>query len=364
MLETFSNNQNTELSRKIPGMARALAISFVLASNCISASYGADAVAKELSTTNLNILENRFFNHLYGHDPVEKRLERLECLVFGQTKGGSNNQRLEKLMDTVTSRSQQPLPQAQDKNIAINKSEKNPSSIVAKPPASSNQYPVLNTLEWRALKKTFPAESLDQRLDRLESKLFGQPAQTMAYIDRVDRLKKTLGIELGGVSNQAPAEIGLGPAPKARPRGDESPFEGFMPQESRPRAFSENPVSPFGASPFGASPFGMSPFGANPFGMSPLGGIDPFGDGVMDRMRQLMKELQGRQFAEMDSQHWVWDPKTRSFVEMNTGKRLGADGRPLSQDGKPRSTAPGAPATKQHEETIQDLPGYADPNSI
>ena len=44
----------------------------------------------EISMSDLSILEHRFFSHAYAHDPAEKRLERLECLVFGSTREGSN----------------------------------------------------------------------------------------------------------------------------------------------------------------------------------------------------------------------------------------------------------------------------------
>src|SRR5690606_33228046 len=77
---------------------------------------------------------------------------------------------------------------------------------------SSSQYPVLNTLEWRALKKTYPSESIDARLARMEKKLFGMDSPAMAYVDRVDRLKRTLGIGMTAAVPRGPK----GPAPKAR----------------------------------------------------------------------------------------------------------------------------------------------------
>lgn len=328
-----------------------LALSVLIGAFGIGAASAADPAIKgpELSLTDLNILENRFFNHAYAHDPVEKRLERIECLVFGSTKSGDNKQRLARLMETVNTRSQQPL--SQDKNLSISKSATGKGdSAASKPPASSTQYPILNTLEWRALKKTYQSQSLDQRLDRLESQLFGQPAQSMAYIDRVDRIKKTLGIGLEGP--QSTAEIGMGPAPKARPRGEAGgDLDGFMPPALSER---QGPgIMP--VNPLGNSPFGVNPLGRNPLGMSPFGGIDPFGDGLMDTMRQMMKQLQGREFADLGPGTWVWDPKTRTYVDINSGKRVG-------QDGKPRGIAPGG--ADKGELQIRDLPGYADPNSI
>ena len=64
----------------------------------------------------------------------------------------------------------------------------------------------LGTLEWRILKKTYASvKAMDPRLNRMETQLFGMPAQSMSYIDRIDRLKKTIGLDIGSVAATPPA---------------------------------------------------------------------------------------------------------------------------------------------------------------
>lgn len=319
----------------------------LLAAACGGAAVqAANPVAtSEINAGDLNILEHRFFSHGYAHDPVEKRLERLECLVFGSTREGSNSERLARLMKTVAARSQQPLA-AEKEKAPLTTPKAATDAPQAKLPAGSKQYPVLNTLEWRALKQTYPAESLDQRLERLESKLFGQPAQTMAYVDRVERLKKTLGI---GLTPDTSSPItATGPLPKARPHSEESEFfNGFPGMGSPP---SSMPLE--GLLPPSAAPNAMEQF---PNGTAFSG---------LRQVQQLMQHME-RQAAEMHRLapqinklgpgSWILDPKTNEWIDLNTQRRVGPDGAP-------KATTPGD--IKPHDLPLRDVPGYADPNSI
>jgi len=155
-------------------------------------------------------LENRFFFHSYGHDPMEKRLERLELLTHGAAQAGSNAERLTRLKQSVVER---------DKEAAktIAREQKGDGELAAK-----TNYPVLGTLEGRILKKTYPSESIDQRLGRMESQLFGMPAQAMSYVDRIERLKKTIGMDIAAAPSNVAVKPGArnqlgmgGPMPRA-----------------------------------------------------------------------------------------------------------------------------------------------------
>lgn len=161
-----------------------------------------EALDKELLA-----LENRFFFHHYGHDPVEKRLERLELMTLGGAQYGTNTDRLTRLKAAIVQR---------DHNAAKTMAAQSKAQPAKGASESEAKYPVLSTLEWRVLKKTYAAESLDQRLNRLETSLFGVPAQAMSYVDRIDRLKKTAGV---GVDEAGPYTA-IGPASRnAIPRG-------------------------------------------------------------------------------------------------------------------------------------------------
>lgn len=157
----------------------------------------AAVVSEQTIIKELPVLEDRFFSRQYANDPTDKRLERLELLVFGATQGGTLDERYGRLKKSIAARTEAAAKISGDK------------------PETASQYPVLNTLEWKALKKTFPSENLDQRLARVEKKLFGQESPGMPYVDRVDRLKRTLGIGVTAAMPTGP----IGPAPKARPRG-------------------------------------------------------------------------------------------------------------------------------------------------
>jgi hypothetical protein len=266
----------------------------------------------------IGLLENRFFYHLYVQDPIEKRLERLELLVFGGTQAGSNEERLARLKKSVADRdtaSAQSAAQGSKAPAVDDGPSKPPSTGQDKAKQSSGQYPILNTLEWRLLKKTYPDDSMDGRLERMETKVFGQASPAMAYIDRVERLKKTVGV---GVAEEAPTGK-MGPRPKARPRLD-------------------------GASPQVPDGFGMMPtIPPNPFnnqrGMSPS-----FGD-FNSMFRELNKQMQ--EMMRMPPGHYEYDPNSGEWTESDTGRKLSPDTAP-----------PPAPPKKP-----KPLP-YYDPNSI
>lgn len=314
----------------------------LLASSGVSAApaaAGSAVISEQTLMKQLSLLEDRFFLRQYANDPIEKRLERLELLVFGATQDGTNPERWARLNNAIATRG---------KTLGTAGGAGTKSG--AKPPETSSQYPVLNTLEWRALKKTYPNETLDQRLARVEQKLFGQDSPGMPYFDRVERLKRTLGV---GVTAAAPTGP-LGPAPKARPRGS----GGGM-------------TDPFA---FGApQTFGLG----TPGTMMP----DLFGDpnamrGFNSAFAQIFEDM-NRQMAELNNLGlppgaWVYDNKTGEWVEQSTGKRQKA-----GQGGSilPKQIAPSVPSAprilpqyqfkfRQQQQEMDQLPPYADPNSI
>ncbi|MDZ4835030.1 MAG: hypothetical protein SGJ27_14740 [Candidatus Melainabacteria bacterium] len=166
-------------------------------------------------------LERRFFFHEYDHEPLEKRLERIELLVFGAAQDGKNTDRLGRIRSAVVARDKEAAHNLAQKNNAAKPQESSPKPK-ATSPTSSSQYPILQTLEWRALQKTYSEESLDQRLDRLETSLLGQPSRAMSYSDRIDRLKKMIGVESIAAPKISP--IPQGPTPRALGRRQISPF--------------------------------------------------------------------------------------------------------------------------------------------
>ncbi|MBU6450578.1 MAG: hypothetical protein KGS72_02285 [Cyanobacteria bacterium REEB67] len=152
------------------------------------------APADQALVKDVLVLENRFFCHHYGHDPMEKRIERLELITLGSAQAGSNAERLARLKLAVVNR---------DKSAAktIARESQKPDGELA----SKTNYPILGTLEWRILKKTYASEAIDPRLARMETQLFGMPAQSMSYVDRIERLKKTIGMDIASTQSGNPA---------------------------------------------------------------------------------------------------------------------------------------------------------------
>jgi hypothetical protein len=254
----------------------------------------------------ISAYENRFFFHQYPSDPGEKRLERLELLIFGTTQEGSLEERLARLGKAIVER---------DNQSSSKTTEIRPQSPAAAPSVnkSSDQYPILNTFEWRVFKKTYPGESLDERLNRLETKIFGQSSPAISYFDRVDRLKKTLGI--GGVTEIPKGR--MGPTSKAKPRGQ---WGGELPD-----------ITP------GFPEFGQS--------------NDMFGP-LSDIMRQMQKQMQD--LSKLPPGTYEIDPQTGEFVEKDTGKRV-EPSTPFVVPSLPQQ----AP-----KKTTPVPPPYNDPNSI
>lgn len=165
----------------------------------------------------LKNLEVRYFHHSYDHDPVEKRVERLELLIFGEARYGVFEERIKVLKEAVEKR---------DKAAAQKMKAQNE---ISKSSGVKTEYPILNTIEWRVLKKTYRKEGLDSRLERLEKKLLGQSSPAMSYADRIDRLKKIVGISVTSLPPKNPKLV-PGPKPKADRYRVMTPFGKTMPE--------------------------------------------------------------------------------------------------------------------------------------
>jgi hypothetical protein len=163
MLRCSSNG----LINKLSCVAAAFLIAGTLASGSIAAQPQSPAPAQ--GQGDLSRWEQRLLGQPYEDDPIDKRIQRLELLLYGSTQDGSFSQRLDQIRATIASR---PTAKPSQASTAAN----------------------LSILEQKILKHTFPAEKPELRLSRLEQKVFGKASPAMPASDRIDRLKKTLGI--------------------------------------------------------------------------------------------------------------------------------------------------------------------------
>lgn len=284
--------------------------------------------AAQTNSLDLTGLEKRYFGRVYEKDATDKRIQRIELLVFGATQDGGMIERLDRLQKAAADHA---------KNSKANG-------------AQGADTASISALEKKILKKSFDSETPAQRLARLESKVFGQPSPSMSIGDRVFRLKKILNIETPAISKLPPYFDG--PAGGNR-GGTIAPFSKTTPH-------SGNSMSPFGGgsmSPFGGGT--MSPFGGSalsPFGddtMSPFGGFAyaPFAGGRGDEITQQMNEMMKQLSKSLRGIHRLPDgaPNMAPF---------GGPGgiRPFGESFR-RGTIP--PQNRDNE-----LPPYLDPNSI
>src|SRR5476649_819444 len=76
--------------RMVRAVSMLLIASFACATSCLA-----------LDNQDLSKLETKFFEHTYATDSSNDRLARLEKMVFGETRTGSDAERLSNLMQTT-----------------------------------------------------------------------------------------------------------------------------------------------------------------------------------------------------------------------------------------------------------------------
>ncbi len=151
------------------------------------------AVSKELKD-DLSKMEIKFFEHDYKKESVEKRIERVEKLVYGEAKTGSEDDRLSALVAAVPDlNSTAPAGKTQDKEASESKSKsknQNAQSQDNTAPDPSTDYPRVDAIEQVVLGKTFRDEALGKRLDQLELKAYKKVSGDPDLSKRVEHLEK------------------------------------------------------------------------------------------------------------------------------------------------------------------------------
>ncbi len=131
-----------------------------------------------LSGPQIAAAEQKLFKRVFSYDPMEKRLQRLELLLFGYSQQGSKGERWAQIQSALNS--------GHKRNLSLGKnSDQSPGG---------NQSATISAIEKQVLKKSSPSEPANKRLDRLESKVFGQASPDMAIDQRIERLERTIGM--------------------------------------------------------------------------------------------------------------------------------------------------------------------------
>lgn len=165
------------------------------------------ASAQTVPTLNPDIasLETRFFDHTYPNESMDARLDRLERMVFGEQKTGSDQSRLTALLlavpagpasnsdqtsQTGANTSQPALPDNQTASQSASGGDQGTDSTASGVDSGDiGDYPRITQLEQEILGKTFTNEPIQNRLEQLELKAFGKANTKSDLSDRTEKLE-------------------------------------------------------------------------------------------------------------------------------------------------------------------------------
>ncbi len=150
--------------------------------------------------SDVSALEMRFFAHNYSTETLDKRLDRLDNFVFGVRRTGSDQERIAALVNTVPDLLESSV---KTPDQSTSQSDKTSNSIAGGDNSQSDEnnkadnvppgnYPTVTSLEQQILGQTYENTPVQQRLARLETKVFGKPSQADDLSGRVDSLEQYL----------------------------------------------------------------------------------------------------------------------------------------------------------------------------
>lgn len=227
-----SRLERLRLARFFAGLSLAMALSLPLDLGLGGLSLGCPAMASVGSDVRLSQLEVKFFKHTYPKDEEAVRLERLEKMIFGEARSGASEQRLKNLADTVPNLGAVAADDSDKGDAAASSSSSSSSSSSGRgtKPATrpvnnsdsdldlseersqsnkpggqvlsgESKYPAVTALEQSIFKRDYATDPVADRLNRLETKVFGKPSKFTDLSERVDALKDKTRVD---VAKQAP----------------------------------------------------------------------------------------------------------------------------------------------------------------
>lgn len=169
-----------------------------------NAATGMDVTA----SSQLRLLELKYFEHTFDNEPTEDRVERIEKLVRGEVGEGNPQDRIKSIASSLIADGESLAPStADDPNSQLHASDRKPAgkykqespatdssanSSTYSSSASGNDtgsYPKVTNLEREILKQTFEGQPLQIRLARLETRAFGSVTNSMDFGGRTDKLE-------------------------------------------------------------------------------------------------------------------------------------------------------------------------------
>ncbi len=166
------------------------------------------------STAGIDTLENKFFEHTYSSESLSRRLERIEKMVFGEGKTGSDDDRLAQLLASVPTKKHS-AGQSTSNTTATTGSATATHLRSATPVQNASDYPSVTALESQILGSTYRTEQIRSRLDRLETKAFGGVSGGSDLSLRVSQLQHYSMEHNLTQDSSSPAKYAPPPAPSA-----------------------------------------------------------------------------------------------------------------------------------------------------
>jgi hypothetical protein len=180
----------------------------------------------------IDSLEKRFFEHTYAKDSMDQRLERLEKMVFGEVRPGSDQERLANLQAAVPADTSTPVenPAAQTPTNATTQTATSAGSTDTESSESdSGDYPTVSALETEILGQSYPSKAIRQRLSALEIKAFGAVSASDDLSDRVTLLQRYASehnlVSPPSYSSTYPSASSANTSPSTAPPAANSPLE-------------------------------------------------------------------------------------------------------------------------------------------
>lgn len=269
------------------------------------------AFALNAPTDPIGQMEVKYFEHTYPNDTQEQRLDRLEKLVFGEVKTGSDDERVSSLLAAIPNLTAAPSQDAggtssssassggdtqgaQQDQTATGQDQGGNQSADAGNAADYSDYPSVTALEMFFFHKSFQGEPVKHRLDQLESKAFGHVNAVGDLSDRVDKLEEAARKQNHGV--------GVDPTSKTEAT-EGSNGMGGMGGMGGPQYVS---APQYGAPQYG----GRAPQYNSPM---PPAGWQGAGTGLNANVDQLEQMEFGRTFGQMSLLDRVKQLETRIF---------------------------------------------------
>ncbi len=228
MITKGTTKSNLKLTGILTACCLSLGMSMPLPFNFVQGQtvwLGLPAQAAIGSDVRLSQLETKFFKHTYPKDEEAVRLERLEKMIFGESRTGSSEERLKNLAATVPNLAET-ASEAGDSGSSSGSSAAPSNDSGSKPQRSrrnvnnadsdldlteertknnrpggqvlsgESKYPAVTALEQNLFKRDYASEPVGDRLNRLESKVFGKPSKFTDMSERVDALKEKTNIDI------------------------------------------------------------------------------------------------------------------------------------------------------------------------